>query len=125
MFDRVWYAYAFTQLVAFIQGAAMAHKLGFSLDVYFETVRARTPVMVDQCMARGAMIAARSYETADASMEVWADALEGTLDLCRENGIDDALPAAVMDTLRRASAAGHGKSDIAAVFETLIDGAGR
>ncbi len=125
MFDRVWYAYAFTQLVAFIQGAAMAHKLGFSLDVYFETVRARTPVMVEQCMARGAMIAARSYETADASMEVWADALEGTLDLCRENGIDDALPAAVMENLRRASAAGHGDSDIAAVFETLIEGKGR
>lgn len=121
IFDRVWYAYVFAQLVAFIQGAAMAHKLGFSLDVYLELVRARTPVMVDQCLGRGQMIAARSYKTADASLDTWALGLEGTLTLCREHGIDDAIPSAVMDTLRRASAAGHGDSDVAAVFETLIE----
>ena len=121
IFDRVWYAYVFAQLVAFIQGAAMAHKLGFSLDVYLELVRARTPVMVDQCLGRGKMIAARSYKTADASLDTWALGLEGTLTLCREHGIDDAIPSAVMDTLRRASSAGHGDSDVAAVFETLIE----
>ena len=119
-FDRVWYAYAFAMSMAFMQGAAMAHALGFSQDVYFETVRARTPVIVDQLMEFGEKIAARSYATSDARLDVWADCFVETLSLCRETGVDDTLPAAMMKNLERARAAGHGNRDLAALFETLI-----
>jgi 3-hydroxyisobutyrate dehydrogenase-like beta-hydroxyacid dehydrogenase len=125
LFDRVWYAYAYGVLMAFLQGAAMAHALGFSLDTYFDTVKARTPVILGQLMARGEKIAARSYETSDARTDVWADGFEGTLSLCREKAVDDGLPGAVLANLRRAGAAGHGDSDVAAVFEVLIAGGGR
>jgi len=123
VFDRVWYAYSFAVHLAFLQGAAMAHGLGFSLDVYFDTVRTRTPVILGQLMVRGEKISARDYATDDARLDAWADGFEATLALCRETGIDDALPAAVLGRLRRASAAGHGDSDLAAVFETLIGSA--
>ncbi len=33
-FDRVWYAYVYGVGMAFMQGAAMAHAMGFSLEVY-------------------------------------------------------------------------------------------
>lgn len=119
-FDRVWYAYVYAVQMAFMQGAAMAHALGFSLDVYFDTVKARSPILIDQCLLRGEKISARSYETSDARIEVWADTFEGTLSICRDKGVDDGLPSVVLNNLRRASATGHSNSDIAAVFEVLI-----
>lgn len=123
-FDRVWYAYVYANAMAFMQGAAMAHALGFSLDVYYDTVKARSPVIVEQCLLLGERIAARNYETSDARIDVWADTFEDTLSICREKGVDDSLPSAVLSNLRRTSAAGHGDSDLAAVFETLIAGTG-
>lgn len=119
-FDRVWYAYVYGVQMAFMQGAAMAHALGFSLDAYFDTVKARSPVVTDQCLLLGEKISARSYETSDARIEVWADAFEDTLSICRDKGVDKSLPSVVLNNLRRASAAGHGDSDMAAVFEVLI-----
>jgi 3-hydroxyisobutyrate dehydrogenase-like beta-hydroxyacid dehydrogenase len=121
-FDRVWYAYSFTVNMAFMQGAAMAHALGFSKEVFFDLVKARTPVIVGQLMALGEKIAARSYETSDARLDIWADGFIQTLSLCRERGVDDTLPTAVMKNFRRAHAAGYGDSDLAAVFETMIGG---
>jgi len=120
VFDRVWYAYAYGVLLSFLQGAAMVDRLGFSLEVYNDVVKARTPVMLNQMMARGEKIRARDYKTADASIETWAKGFEGTMALCREKGIGNRLPAAVMANLRGAADAGHGGDDIAAVFETLV-----
>jgi 3-hydroxyisobutyrate dehydrogenase-like beta-hydroxyacid dehydrogenase len=105
-----------------MEGAAMAHALGFSKEVFFDTVKARTPVIVGQLMALGEKIAARSYETSDARLDLWVDGFIQTLSLCREKGVDDALPTAVMKNFRRARAAGYGDSDLAAVFETMIGG---
>lgn len=119
-FDRVWYSYSFAVGVAFIQGAAMTHAMGFPLDAFFDMVRSRAPAIVDICLQRGEKIAARSYETSDAAMTVWADAFEGTLAMCRDKGVDDNLPTVVMDLFRRACASGYADSDLAAVFEVLI-----
>jgi len=123
-FDRVWYAYVYAFSTAFMQGAAMAHATGFSLEVYFDMVKARTPIVLQQCLIRGEKIAARSYETTDATLAVWADGFEGTLAMCREKGVDDKLPTAVMDHFRRACQAGYAESDLAAVFEVLIPAEG-
>lgn len=119
-FDRVWYAYAFTVSMAVMQGAAMAHASGYSKQVYFDMVKARTPIILDQLMRLGDKIAARNYATSDARLDVWADCFVDTLALCREKGVDDSLPAAVMGTFERARAAGFGDQDLAAVFEVLI-----
>ncbi len=119
-FDRVWYAYVYPVIMAFMQGAAMAHAMGFSLEVYFDMVKSRGPIILQQCLQRGEKIAARSYETTDATMTIWADGFEGTLAMCRDKGVDDSLPSVVMDHLRRACASGYVDSDLAAVFEVLI-----
>lgn len=123
-FDRVWYSYGFAVSMAFMQGAAMAHAAGFSLDVYFDMVKARSSAFTDQCMTRGEKIAARSYETSDTRMEIWADAFEGSLSMCRDLGVDDSLPTVVMNHFNRAKARGYGDSDLAAVFEVLIPATG-
>jgi len=119
IFDRVWYAYVYGTLMSFLVGAAMADRLGFSLEVYNDIVKARTPIMLDQLLVRGEKARTRSYRTVDASIDVWAAAFDGTVALCRETGVDDRLPAAVMASLRSAIDAGRGRDDVAAVFETL------
>ncbi len=119
-FDRVWYAYVYGVGMAFMQGAAMAHAMGFSLEVYFDMVKSRAPIILQQCLQRGEKIAARSYEATDATMTVWADTFEGTLAMCRDKGVDDKLPTVVMDHFRRACASGYADSDLAAIFELLI-----
>jgi 3-hydroxyisobutyrate dehydrogenase-like beta-hydroxyacid dehydrogenase len=124
-FDKVWFAYVYGLHAAFFQGAALAHAKGFALDAFFDTVKARTPALVGQCMLFGEKIAARDHEATMGRLEVWAEPFAETLAMCRETGVDDALPAAVMHNFERAIAAGHGDLEISAIFETLIDGVGR
>jgi hypothetical protein len=88
--------------MAFLQGAAMAHASGFSLDVFFDIVQARLPSFADQLKKRGDVVLSDSYETKDARLEVWSHAFEGSLKMCQDLGVDDALPATVMNTFNRA-----------------------
>ncbi|MHA1528396.1 MAG: hypothetical protein ACTSVG_05215, partial [Alphaproteobacteria bacterium] len=124
-FDKVYYAFVYGMFHAFIQGAAMAHAKGFSIEAYTRTVLARLPVLPGGIKVFGEMIAARNHEGTEARIDVWAAGFADTLAMCRETGVDDALPAAVMHNFERAIAAGHGDQELSAIFETLIDGVGR
>ncbi len=124
-FDKVWFAYVYGLQAAFFQGAALAHAKGFALDAFFDTVKARTPALVGQCMLFGEKIAARDHEATMGRLEVWAEPFADTLAMCRETDVDDTFPAAVMHNFERAIAAGHGDQELSAIFETLIEGADR
>ncbi len=119
-FDKVWFAYVYGLHAAFFQGAALAHAKGFALDAYFDTVKARTPALVGQCMGFGDKIAARNHEATMGRLDVWAEPFAETLAMCRDLGVNDGLPAAVMDNFQRASAAGLGGQELSAIFEVLI-----
>jgi hypothetical protein len=71
------------------------------------------------------MIAARNHDNVQCRLDVHAAAFADTLAMCRETGVDDAMPTAVMHNFERAIAAGHGGQEMSAIFETLIEGAGR
>jgi len=124
-FDKVYYAFVYGMFHAFIQGAAMAHAKGFSIEAYTATVLARLPVQPGGIKVIGDMIAARNHNGTEARIDVWAAAFADTLAMCRETGVDDTLPAAIMHNFERAIAAGHGDQELSAIFETLIDGKGR
>ncbi len=124
-FDKVYYAFVYGMFHAFIQGAALAHAKGFSIEAYTATVLARLPVQPGGIKVIGDMIAARNHDGTEARIDVWAAAFEDTLAMCRETGVDDALPAAVMHNFERAIAAGHGDKEMSAIFETLIEGVRR
>jgi 3-hydroxyisobutyrate dehydrogenase-like beta-hydroxyacid dehydrogenase len=123
VFGHVWYSYSFCVGMAFMQGAAMTRAMGFSLDAYLDAVKVRSPEIVEQCLIRGEMISNRSYETSDAQIKVFIEACEGTVSLCRANGIDDSLPSAMLNNFKRASAAGYDDSDLAAIVEVLAPSA--
>ncbi len=124
-FDKVYYAFVYGTWLAFIQGAAMAHAKGFSIEAYTGTVLARLSGLPGKLKLCGDMIAARNHDDVQCRLDVHAAAFADTLAMCRETGVDDALPAAVMHNFERAIAAGRGDQEISAIFETLIDGNGR
>ena len=123
-FDRVYYAWVYGSWLAFIQGAAMAHAKGFSVDAYTRLVLARLPFSPERLSFFGRLIAARAHDEAQCRLDVHAAAFAETLAMCRETGVGDALPAALMQIFERTIAAGHGDKEITAIFETLIDGVG-
>jgi 3-hydroxyisobutyrate dehydrogenase-like beta-hydroxyacid dehydrogenase len=70
----------------------------------------------------GDMIAKRNYGNAQASMQTHAAAFAEALAVCREAGVDDTLPAALMHNFHRALATGHGEQEMSALFEVLLKG---
>jgi 3-hydroxyisobutyrate dehydrogenase-like beta-hydroxyacid dehydrogenase len=124
-FDKVYYAFVYGTWLAFIQGAAMAHAKGFSTEVYIGTVLARITGLPGKLKLFGDMIAARNHDNVQCRLDVHAAAFADTLAMCRETGVDDAMPTAVMHNFERAIAAGHGGQEMSAIFETLIEGEGR
>jgi hypothetical protein len=105
---------------SFIQGAALAHAKGFSIEAYTKTVLARLPTLGQQIQMNADMITARSYEDAAAGLDVFQTLFVESLQMCRDSGVDDRLPAAVMHNFERAIAEGHGQHDLPATFEVLL-----
>lgn len=124
IFEKVYYAFAYGMMQAFIQGAAMAHAKGFSVEAYSGTVASRLRKSIWKLELFGKMMAARDHDDVMCRMDVHAAAFAKSLAMCREVGVDDALPAAMMRNFERANAAGHGHREITALFEVLIGDAG-
>jgi 3-hydroxyisobutyrate dehydrogenase-like beta-hydroxyacid dehydrogenase len=124
-FDRVYYAYTYGVQLSFLQGAAMAHAKGFSVQAFTDIVMARINAVKNGFGEMGANIAARDHRLKECRADVWAAAFVETLAQCREIGVDDTLPRAIMQLFERNSAAGRGGEELSSIFETLIEGTGR
>ena len=83
-------------------------------------VKARTPILVEQCMSFGQKIATRNHPATMGHLDVWAEPFNETLEMCRALGVHDGLPNAIMDNFQRAHDAGRGDQELSAIFETLI-----
>jgi hypothetical protein len=68
----------------------------------------------------GSSIAGRDHDGDQATLKVWADSYAQSLELCRSLGVDDTLPAAVMQNFKNAINAGYGDKELSAIFEVLL-----
>ena len=123
-FDKIYYSFAYATIQGFIQGAALAEASGFSIDAYSRIVQERVPVFVENLGNFGKRIADRNHDGNQASLDVWADAYASSLELCRSLGVDDTLPAAIMQNFEKARAHGYGDREITSIFEVLLPGGG-
>lgn len=119
-FDKIMYSFGYASFLGFIQGAALAHACGFSITAYTDVVAERVPTFVDKFKVWGTQITDRNHETNEATIEVWADAFEKSLGLCRSLGVDDTLHAAILNNFKKATDAGYGGKEITGVFEVLL-----
>ena len=119
-FDKVYYSFAYATIQGFIQGAAMAEASGFSVEAYSRIVQERVTVVADNLGSFGKRIASRNHEGDQASLDVWADAYAGSLELCRSLDVDDTLPSALVQNFAKAQTAGFGDKEITSIFEVLL-----
>jgi len=123
-FDRIFYAYGYGVMFAFLQGAAMAHAKGYSVPTFAEIVAARLPALDTHFSLMSAAIAARDHSVTQCRADVWAEGYARSLALCRELGVDDTLPSAIWQLFERNNAAGRAGEELSSIFETLIDNVG-
>ncbi len=123
-FDKTYYPFGFAMLQGFIQGAALAHASGFSIEAYTRIMTARLPVFPERLNRLGAVIADRNHDGDQAALEVWADTFGKSLDLCRTLGVDDTLPTALMRNFEKAIESGYREKEISALFEVLLPKSG-
>jgi 3-hydroxyisobutyrate dehydrogenase-like beta-hydroxyacid dehydrogenase len=106
---------------SFVQGAAIAVARGAPVETYAEIAIARMATYSARCKWLADMMARRRYdENVGASMRVHAAAFAEALAACREVGVDETLPTAMMENFQHAIDAGYGEQEIAALFEVLI-----
>lgn len=122
-FDRSIFAFGYGVVQSFIQGAAIAVAKGVPVETYAEIAINRIATYSARLKWLADMMARRRYdESVGASMRVHAAAFAEALATCREAGVDDTLPEAVLRNFRHAIDAGYGEQEIAALFEVLIGG---
>jgi 3-hydroxyisobutyrate dehydrogenase-like beta-hydroxyacid dehydrogenase len=114
------YFFAYGVMISFIQGAAIAAAKGIEVGNYTDTVLARMPNYPRRLGWLGELIERRGHDEVQASLRVHAAAFAGSLLACREAGIDDTLPAALMYCMERAIAAGRGEQELTAIFDVLL-----
>ncbi len=109
--------------VAFLQGAALCHAEGASLDAYLETVeRSVVPgLMLSTFRASIPMIEAGNYAYGGegAPLDAWVPGLQMVVQAARDAGINPRWNEFVLGHLEQAVAEGHGQGELAAIFEQL------
>ena len=123
-FDKSFYAFGYAVTLGFIQGAAIAHASGFSVEAYTRVIVGHMPVFPPRLEHHGSMIAERKHEGDQATIEEWERSFAISLDLCRTLGVDDTLPTALMRNFEKAIESGYGEKDISALFEVLLPKSG-
>ena len=123
-FDKTYYPFGYAMMQGFIQGAALAHASGFSIETYTRVMIARLPVFPERLKHLGSLIADRNHDGDQAALEMWADTFAKSLGLCRALGVDDTLPTALMRNFEKAIESGYREKEISAVFEVLLPKSG-
>ena len=119
-FDKTYYPFGYAMMQGFIQGAAIAHAGGFSIDAYTRVMTTRLSVFPERLERLGSAIADRNHDGDQAGLYVWSDTLAKSLDLCRRLGVDDTLPAALMRNFERGMESGYREKEISSLFEVLL-----
>jgi 3-hydroxyisobutyrate dehydrogenase-like beta-hydroxyacid dehydrogenase len=119
-FDKTYYPFGYAMMQGFIQGAALAHACGFSIEAYTRVMTSRLRVFPGRLERLGSLIADRDHDGNQAGLDVWADTFAKSLSLCRKLGVDDTLPTALMRNFEKAVESGYREQEISALFEVLL-----
>lgn len=111
-------SFLYASWIGFLHGAALCDSEGISIESYLSaTVPMLGSLVTPLVKSAAEMAAQRSYASSVSSLNANTTALEHIVQFSDENGVDRALPACLVASLKQAAAAGHGEKDLAAVFE--------
>ncbi len=113
-------SFLYSSWIGFLHGAALGESEGISVESFLESaLPILSSLMTPLVQSSAEMAGTRSYGSTVARLDANAAALEHIVRFCDESGVDPTLPKGLVASLKRASAAGHGEEDLAAVFEVL------
>ena len=121
-FDKSYYCFAYSLLIGYVQGAALAKASGYPVETYSRIVATRMPYFVDKIESLSREIISRDFKTNEATIDVWAAAFHHTLAQCDKAGVHAALPATLAQMMQDAIEDGHGDQAISALAEILSPG---
>ena len=117
-FEGSLLSFLYASWIGFLHGAALCESEGMSIESYLSaTLQMLTGLLTPLVTSAAEMAGQRSYASAVSSLNANTIALEHIVQFCDESGVDRALPACLVGALQRATAAGLGEKDLAAVFE--------
>ena len=119
-FDKMMYPFGCGAYLGFIQGAAMAKASGYSIETYTNILLEWMKPLSGKLENFGSLIRNEDFTAHQASLEVWADVYEKSLDVCRALEVDDSLPNAHMAMLRKGIADGYGEEEIIAIYKSVL-----
>lgn len=113
-------SFLYSTWIGFLHGAALGESEGIPVETFLESaLPILTELTTPLVQSSAEMASRRSYASDVARLDANAAAIEHIVQFCGESGVDPGLPASLVAALKRASAAGHGDDDLAAVFEVF------
>jgi 3-hydroxyisobutyrate dehydrogenase-like beta-hydroxyacid dehydrogenase len=124
--DKMVYAQFYGVVHAYLQAAAMASAAGIPISVFRELTGSDESWLVKGETMRGFldMIENHDYSDAGCALEVHAAAYDHVVGISTELGVGLHFSRMVADTMTQAIELGHGKHELAAIFEVLRSSGG-
>ena len=119
-FDKICYPFGYGVMLGYLQGAAMAKAVGYSVEAYTNIVVERLRFFPGRLQIFNDAIDREDYAVQMAKLETWAEAYGQCVDLCDSVGVDETLPKAHLAMMTKAIDAGYQDEEILAVFKTLL-----
>ena len=119
-FDKICYPFGFGAYLGFIQGAAMAQAAGYSIETYTSILLEWMKPLAGKLDNFGSLISKEDFTAHQASLEIWADVYQKSLELCQSLEVDDSLPKAHMAMLTQGITDGYGEQEIIAIYKSLL-----
>ena len=119
-FDKMLYPFGYGVSLGFIQGAAMAQAAGFSIEAYTNILIERMKPLPGRLENYGNLIRDEDFTASQASLEVWLDAYQKSLEFCQSLEVDDRLLKVHVDMLTQGVSDGYGEEEIIAIYKSLL-----
>jgi 3-hydroxyisobutyrate dehydrogenase-like beta-hydroxyacid dehydrogenase len=118
-FDKTLYPFGIGATLGFIQGAAMAKASGYSIEAYTGILLEWLKPLAGKLENFGDLIRNEDFTARQASLEIWADVYQKSLEFCQTLEVDDTLLKAHMAIMKKGIAEGYCEEEILAVYKTL------
>ena len=118
-FDKTLYPFGIGATLGFVQGAAMAKASGYSIETYTDILLEWMKPLAGKLENFGSLIRNEDFTAHQASLEVWEDVYQKSLEFCQTLEVDDSLLKAHIAMLKKGIAEGYGEEEILAVYKTL------
>jgi len=117
--------YYYGATLAMLHGAALCESESLPLTEYFFLAKKLAPLLHATADGAREMIAREIYAGNDCTLDVHVAAIRHIQRMSHDNEIDTRVPDTIMQTYRKAVAAGYADEEIAALFEVLRRGGPR